>query len=119
VVLSKKKEGYGSIGSGAGNGLSVAQCFGYRTAEWSILGLYRKKTVNREPKAKVSPQDETPTRKKQRQAAVVKAQNRPFEQKKKNLVCETTRKPIVSTRVIHVFDREGDITEVDVSSTCC
>jgi len=42
---------------------SIAQCFGYRTAEWSILGLVIAKLWNREPKAK-PPQDETPTQKK-------------------------------------------------------
>ena len=80
------------------------------------LGLLSQKLWNREPKAK-PPQDETPTQKKQRQAAArKKAQNRPFEQKEsyKWVEAMTTVESLISqhTRVIHVFDREGDITEV-------
>ncbi len=69
-----------------------------------------------EPKQK-PPQDETPTKKKKRQAAARKsARKRPFEQKESYKWVEalTTVENEVSksTRVIHVFDREGDITEV-------
>jgi len=80
------------------------------------VGLLWQKLWNREPKSK-PPLDETPTQKKQRQAAARKeARNRPFEQKESYKWVEalTTVKNLVSqnTQVIHVFDREGDITEV-------
>ncbi len=80
------------------------------------LGLLWQKLWNREPKQK-PPLDETRTQKKQRQAAARKeARNRPFEQKEsyKWVEAMTTVESFVSqdTRVIHVFDREGDITEV-------
>ena len=80
------------------------------------LGLLWQKLWNREPKPK-PPLNETPTQKKQRQAvARTEARNRPFEQKESYKWVEalTTVENFVSqhTRVIHVFDREGDITEV-------
>lgn len=63
------------------------------------------------------PVHETSTQKKQRQAqARIEARNRPFEQKESYKWVEalSTVESLVShhTRVIHVFDREGDITEV-------
>ena len=80
------------------------------------LGLLWQKLWNREPKQKPST-DETPIQKKKRQATARKeARNRPFEQKESYRWVEalTTIENLVSksTRVIHVFDREGDITEV-------
>ncbi|MBD2536955.1 hypothetical protein H6G97_50210 [Nostoc flagelliforme FACHB-838] len=80
------------------------------------MGLLWQKLWNREQKPK-SPLDETPTQKKQQQAQARKeARNRPFEQKESYKWVEaiSTVESLVShhTRVIHVFDREGDITEV-------
>ena len=75
-----------------------------------------QKLWNREPKQK-PPKDETPTQKKKRQAVSRKAsRKRPFEQKESYrwvLALTTVENEVSkSTRVIHVFDREGDITEV-------
>jgi hypothetical protein len=75
-----------------------------------------QKLWSREPKQKPSG-DETPTQKKKRQAAARKAaRNRLFEQKESYRWVEalTTVEKLVSkhTRVVHAFDREGDITEV-------
>ena len=80
------------------------------------LGLLWQKLWNRESKP-TPPVQETPTQKKQRQAqARIEARNRPFEQKESYKWVEalSTVESLVShhTRVIHVFDREGDITEV-------
>ena len=113
--IEAKKEGYGPIGK-AGNGLVLHSALAIEPQNGQSLGLLSQKLWNREPKAK-PPQDETPTQKKQRQAAArKKAQNRPFEQKEsyKWVEAMTTVESLISqhTRVIHVFDREGDITEV-------
>ncbi len=76
-----------------------------------------KNLWNREPKQK-PPAHETPYQKKQRQAqARIAARERPFEQKEsyrwvealKTVEAEVSESSI---RVIHVFDREGDISEV-------
>lgn len=72
-----------------------------------------QKLWNRQTKAK-PPADETQQQKKQRQAAARKAaRQRPFEEKESDRWAEAidTVESWVhrSTRVIHVFDREGDI----------
>jgi hypothetical protein len=113
--IEAKKEGYGPIGKG-GNGLILHSALGIKPESGQSVGLLWQKLWNREPKAK-PPLDETPTQKKQRQAAARKeARNRPFEQKESYKWVEalTTVENLVSqdTQVIHVFDREGDITEV-------
>jgi len=69
---------------------------------WVVMA----KTVESGAKGKTTT-DETPTQKKQRQAAAVKSRNRPFEQK--NLTSGRSthhcRKPVSQHRVIHVFAR--------------
>jgi hypothetical protein len=110
-----KKEGYGPIGKG-GNGLLLHSALAIEPDQGQSIGLLWQKLWNREPKLKL-PKDETPTQKKKRQAAARKAsRTRPFEQKESYRWVEaiTTIENLVSkhTRVIHVFDREGDITEV-------
>ena len=80
------------------------------------IGLLWQKLWNREPKQKPL-KEETPTQKKKRQATARKeARERPFEQKESYRWVEalTIVENLVSkhTRVIHAFDREGDITEV-------
>lgn len=110
-----KKEGYGPIGKG-GNGLILHSALAIEPEKGQSIGLLWQKLWNREPKPK-PPLDETSTQKKKRQAAARKeARNRPFEQKESYKWVEalTTVENLVSqhTRVIHVFDREGDITEV-------
>ncbi|MEH2153272.1 MAG: IS4 family transposase [Nostoc sp.] len=113
--IKAKKEGYGPIGKG-GNGLILHSALAIKPESGQSVGLLWQKLWNREPKAK-PPLDETPTQKKQRQLAARKeARNRPFEQKESYKWVEalTTVENLVSqhTRLIHVFDREGDITEV-------
>jgi hypothetical protein len=110
-----KKEGYGPIGKG-GNGLILHSALAIEPEKGQSIGLLWQKLWNREPKQKPSG-DETPTQKKKRQVAARKeARNRPFEQKESYRWVEalTTVENLVSnhTRVVHVFDREGDITEV-------
>lgn len=113
--IKAKTEGYGPIGKG-GNGLVLHSALAIEPENGQSLGLLWQKLWNREQKPK-PPLHETPTQKKQRQAAARKqARNRPFEQKEsyKWVEAMTAVESLVSydTRVIHVFDREGDITEV-------
>lgn len=113
--IVSKKEGYGPIGK-AGNGLILHSALAIEPEKGQPFGLLWQKLWNREPKQKL-PLDETPTQKKKRQALARKeARNRPFEQKESYRWVEalTTVENLVSkhTRVIHTFDREGDITEV-------
>ncbi|WP_375506825.1 IS4 family transposase, partial [uncultured Nostoc sp.] len=113
--IEAKKEGYGPIGKG-GNGLILHSALAIEPMNGQSLGLLWQKLWNREPKRK-PPKDETPTQKKKRQTAARKeARNRPFEQKESYKWVEalTTVENLASqhTQVIHVFDREGDITEV-------
>ncbi len=110
-----KTEGYGPIGKG-GNGLILHSTLAIEPEKGQPFGLLWQKLWNREPKQKL-PKDETPTQKKKRQAAArSSSRKRPFEQKESYRWVEalTTVENLVSksTRVIHVFDREGDITEV-------
>ena len=110
-----KKEGYGPIGKG-GNGLILHSALAITPMNGQSMGLLWQKLWNREPKQK-PPKNETPTQKKKRQTAARKAaRNRPFEQKESYRWVEalTTVESLVSkhTRVVHAFDREGDITEV-------
>jgi len=111
-----KTGGYGPIGKG-GNGLILHSTLAIAPMNGQSMGLLWQKLWNREPKEK-PPKNETPTQKKKRQTADRKAaRNRPFEQKESYRWVEalTTVEQLVSKhtrRVIHVFDREGDITEV-------
>jgi hypothetical protein len=112
-----KKEGYGPIGKG-GNGLILHSALAIEPMNGQSIGLLWQKLWNRESKQK-PPKNETPTQKKKRQAATRKlARNRPFEEKESYRWVEalTAVENLVSkhTRVIHAFDREGDITEVFV-----
>ena len=75
-----------------------------------------QKLWNREHRAK-PPANETPQQTKQRRAELRKAKRaRPFEEKESYRWVEAITTPAqevaASTRVIHVFDREGDIAEV-------
>ena len=113
--IKAKTEGYGPIGKG-GNGLILHSALAIEPHNGESLGLLWQKLWNRGSKPK-PPVHETPTQKKQRQAqARIEARNRPFEQKESYKWVEalSTVESLVShhTRVIHVFDREGDITEV-------
>lgn len=75
-----------------------------------------QKLWNREHKPKPA-QGETPEQKKQRRKIARKAARQtPFDQKESyrwvEALTELEQKVESSTRVVHVFDREGDITEV-------
>jgi hypothetical protein len=110
-----KKEGYGPIGK-AGNGLILHSALAIEPTNGQSIGLLWQKLWNREPKQK-PPKNETPAKKKKRQAAArIEARKRPFEEKESYRWVEalTTVESLVSkhTRVVHTFDREGDITEV-------
>ncbi|WP_449289996.1 hypothetical protein [Nostoc paludosum] len=113
--IEAKREGYGPIGK-AGNGLILHSALAIEPEKGQSIGLLWQKLWNRELKQK-PPKDETPTQKKKRQAAARKeARKRPFEEKESYRWIEalTTVENLVSkhTRVVHTFDREGDITEV-------
>lgn len=80
------------------------------------IGLLWQKLWNRDHKPK-PPQGETPKQKKQRQKIARKAARQtPFEQKESyrwvEALTELEQQVEPNTRVIHVFDREGDISEV-------
>ena len=113
--IAVKREGYGPIGKG-GNGLILHSALAIDPQCGQPLGLLWQKLWNREPKPK-PPAGETPLQKKQRRALAKKvARQRPFEAKESYRWVEalhTVSKQVgASTHVIHVFDREGDITEV-------
>jgi len=113
--IAVKREGYGPIGKG-GNGLILHSALAIEPQQGQPLGLLWQKLWNREPKPK-PPADETPLQKKQRRARAKKvARQRPFEARESYRWVEalqTVDKQVgASTRVIHVFDREGDIAEV-------
>lgn len=110
-----KREGYGPIGNG-GNGLLLHSALAVDPQSGQPLGLLWQKLWNRQPKEK-PPADETPAQKKQRQALARKAARlRSFAEKESYRWVEalkTVEQQLSnSTRVMHVFDREGDIAEV-------
>lgn len=110
-----KTEGYGPLGKG-GNGLILHSALAIEPQTGQSIGMLWQKIWHRELKQK-PPKDETPEQKKKRQAkARYEARKRSFEEKESYRWVEalTTIEKNVSksTRVIHVFDREGDIAEV-------
>ena len=113
--IKVKREGYGPTGNG-GNGLILHSALALDPHLGQPIGLLWQKLWNREQKPK-PPLEETSTQKKQRQGRARKAaRQRLFEQKESyrwvEALTEVEKKVMPSTRVIHVFDREGDITEV-------
>ena len=115
--IKEKREGYGPTGKG-GNGLILHSALAIEPEKGQVLGLLWQKLWNREVKEK-PPTNETPEQKKERQKEQRKvARQKPFEEKESYKwaeVLNTCEKQIErSTRVIHVFDREGDISEVFV-----
>jgi hypothetical protein len=110
-----KQDGYGPQGKG-GNGLLLHSALAVDPEQGQPLGLLWQKIWNREHRSK-PPANETPEQKKERQAKTRKENRaRPFVEKESYRWVEamTTVENSVdsSTRVIHVFDREGDIAEV-------
>ncbi len=100
-----KREEYGPIGNG-GNGLILHSSLAVEPISWQLLGLLWEKLWKRERKV--------PSNSKRKKA-------KEFEEKESYKWVESLKKiPEVleeegvddSTKVIHVFDREGDISEV-------
>lgn len=134
--IKAKQDGYGPIGNG-GNGLILHTTLAVEPELGQSLGLLWQKLWHREPKAK-PPVNETPKQKKARLCAERKAaRSKPFEQKESYRWVEALKAvekqfqkvekllqqakeqlPVPSerlgqkTRIIHIFDREGDISEV-------
>ncbi len=114
-IIRVKRQGYGPTGNG-GNGLILHSALAVDPELGQPTGLLWQKLWNREPIA--TPRaNETPKQKKQRIAQARKvARQRPFEAKESYRWVEalTTVEAELnnSTRVIHVFDRKGDIAEV-------
>ena len=109
-----KREGYGPQGNG-GNGLLLHSALAV-DLQGQPIGILWQKVWNRQHRAK-PPADETPAQKKQRRAKARKANRaRPFEAKESYRWVEAMtlveQRVAPSTRIIHVFDREGDIAEV-------
>ncbi len=113
--IKVKRKGYGPTGNG-GNGLILHSALAIEPEPGPTLGLLWQKLWNRQHKPK-PPKDETPQQKKQRQAQKRKtARQRPFAEKESykwvEALMEVEKQVEVNTRVIHIFDREGDIAEV-------
>ena len=123
-AILKKREGFGPIGNG-GNGLLLHSSLAVEAETGQPLGLLWQKLWHRDTPDPV-PADETAKQRRARQAKARKAKrSRTFEQKEsyswvQSMVeIEQHLKQAVTaaatgalTRVIHVFDREGDISEV-------
>ncbi len=134
--IKVKRDGYGPIGNG-GNGLILHTTLAVEPEQGQSLGLLWQKLMSRQPKAK-PPANETPKQKKVRQSRERKAaRSKPFEEKESYRWVEAlkavekqfqevekcsqpTQQPLQETslfigqqtRIIHIFDREGDIAEV-------
>jgi hypothetical protein len=113
--IKVKREGYGPTGNG-GNGLILHSALAIEPEQGQTIGLLWQKLWNRDHKPR-PPQGETPEQKKQRQKIARKAARQtPFEQKESyrwvEALTELEQQVEPNTRVIHVFDREGDISEV-------
>lgn len=114
-AIKAKRDGYGPTGNG-GNGLILHSALAIEPQQGQTKGLLWQKLWNRAQKAK-PPKDETPEQKKQRQTIARKAaRQRPFSEKESykwvEALTQVDKQVEASTRVIHVFDREGDIAEV-------
>lgn len=118
-----KREDYGPTGNG-GNGLILHSCLAVDPDFGQPLGLLWEKLWHREHK-ETPPSGETPIKKKKRLKKERNARrNQAFESKESYRWVEAFPKieklftsekmPIGGevTRIIHVFDREGDIAEV-------
>ena len=113
--IKVKNDGYGPTGNG-GNGLILHSALAVEPQQGQTIGLLWQKLWNRDHKPK-PPKDETPEQKKKRQATERNAaRQRPFIEKESykwvEALTEVDKQVEANTRVIHVFDREGDIAEV-------
>ncbi len=114
-TIKVKRDGYGPQGNG-GNGLLLHSGLAVCPENGQPLGLLWQKLWNREHRTP-PPSDETPSQKKKRQAKERKAKReRPFEQKESyrwvEAMEQTETTVSATTRLIHIFDREGDIADV-------
>lgn len=126
--IAKKRDGYGPQGNGesggsGGNGLLLHSALAVEPETGQPQGLLWQKLWNRPPVVP-PPAGETPEQRKQRRAATKQAkQRRPFAEKESYRWVEamsTVAAQMPSrTRVIHVFDREGDIAEVFAHLATC
>ncbi|WGV24043.1 IS4 family transposase [Halotia branconii] len=121
-ILDKREE-YGPIGNG-GNGLILHSCLAIEPDFGQPLGLLWEKLWHREHKAS-QPINESQEAKKERLKKERKAKrNKEFKEKESYRWVEAFSKiekqfstleiPLggLSSKIIHVFDREGDIAEV-------
>lgn len=114
-AIKVKRSGYGPTGTG-GNGLLLHSSLLIEPQQGEPLGLAWQKLWKREPLLE-PPADETPEQKRSRQAQRRKrSRQQPFEDKESYRWVEALQvveqKLPESTRIIHIFDWEGDITEV-------
>jgi hypothetical protein len=114
-TIVEKRDGYGPQGNG-GNGLLLHSAMAVDPEQSQPLGLLWQKLWNRHHRPPVS-KDETPEQKKQRRAKVRKDKRaQPFIERESYRWVEAMtildKEIAPSTRVIHVFDREGDVAEV-------
>jgi hypothetical protein len=126
--IVKKWEGYGTQGNGesggsGGNGLLLHSALAVEPETGQPQGLLWQKLWNRPPVVP-PPAGETPEQRKQRRTAAKQAkQQRPLAEKESYRWVEAMSTVAAqmpsSTRVIHVFDREGDIAEVFAHLTTC
>lgn len=122
-AIVKKREGFGPIGNG-GNGLLLHSSLAVEPEQGQALGLLWHKIWHRETPSP-APDNETAYQRRKRKAKERKAKrSRPFEEKESYSWVEsmieveqglrrqlkTDKSPL--PHVIHVFDREGDISEV-------
>lgn len=113
--IKVKSEGYGATGNG-GNGLILHSALAIDAELGQPIGLLWQKLWNRDSKPK-PPLNETPEQKKQRLATARKAAPQRLFQDKESYrwveaLAKIEQKVSTSTRVIHVFDPEGDIAQV-------
>ena len=121
--ILQKRDDYGPTGNG-GNGLILHSCLALDPDFGQPLGLLWEKLWHRE-KMQKPPLNEKPEQKKQRLREKRKAQRKKaFEEKESYRWVEAfekiskffnsleTPKRALLTKIIHVFDREGDIAEV-------
>jgi hypothetical protein len=113
--IMAKREGYGPIGKG-GNGLILHSALAVSPEDGQPRGLLWQKLWHRAPLVPV-PDNETAEQKKTRKTAAQRqSRQRPFEEKESYRWVEALERVNQqvkgSTKVIHVFDREGDILEV-------
>ncbi len=114
--IVEKREEYGPIGNG-GNGLILHSALAVNADNGQPMGLLTEKLWHREHQEKTVKKT-----KKQKQKQRAEARKRPIEEKEsykwieafqevQNLL-SSEQLSTISSKIIHVFDREGDMAEV-------